>query len=53
MKLFIDLPRKYLQKLPQLPGKTNICICGPRKSGKKTLAHRLSEIYQLQVINME
>lgn len=45
--------RKFLDKLPQLPNKTNICIVGPRKSGKKTLAKRLSEIYKLRVIDFK
>ena len=39
---FINCPRNFVQKLPQLPKKTNIAIAGPRKSGKKTLAKILS-----------
>lgn len=38
----MDNPRIYLTKFPQLPLKTNICINGPRKSGKKTIAKMLS-----------
>lgn len=40
-------------KLPALPKLTNICITGPRKSGKKTIAKLLGDIYGLKVINIE
>lgn len=53
MNAFLNSPRKYLDSLPELPKKTNICITGPRKAGKKTLAKKLSEIYKLQIINFE
>jgi predicted AAA+ superfamily ATPase len=53
LNLFLNLPRKYIQKLPELPKKTNICITGPRKSGKKTIAKALSEIYGLKIINFQ
>lgn len=38
---FVNLPRQYLQKLPSIPKLTNICITGPRQSGKKTIAKLL------------
>ena len=50
---FLNLPRKYLQKLPELPRATNICISGPRKSGKKTIANMLGEIYGLPVLDIQ
>ena len=28
---FLIYPNRYLQKLPALPNKTNLCITGPRK----------------------
>ena len=39
---FLDNPRIHLMEPPKLPEKTNICINGPRKSGKKTIAKILS-----------
>lgn len=53
LNTFINSPRRYVSKLPQLPKKTNIAIAGPRQSGKKTLAKILSEIYNLKVIDFE
>ena len=50
---FLNLPRKYLQKPPTLPKTTNIFINGPRKSGKKTIANLLSQVYGLPVINLQ
>jgi adenylate kinase family enzyme len=38
LNTFLSLPRPYLQKLPSLPKLTNLCIVGPRQSGKKTIA---------------
>lgn len=50
---FLNLPRNYLQQLPKLPKTTNICITGPRQSGKKTIAGMLGAIYGLKVINIQ
>ena len=50
---FLNLPRKYLQKLPKLPRNTNIFITGPRKSGKKTIANLLGSLYDLKVLNIQ
>jgi predicted AAA+ superfamily ATPase len=47
------MARKYLQKLPELPKATNIAIVGPRKSGKKTIAKLLSQIYGLKIVNIQ
>ena len=52
LNAFLALPRKFTQKKPELPAKTNICIVGPRKSGKKTIAKMLAEIYKLKIINL-
>ena len=49
----MNLPRIYLQKLPSLPKMTNLCITGPRKSGKKTIAKLLGDIYGFKVINIQ
>jgi adenylate kinase family enzyme len=32
---------------------TNLCITGPRKSGKKTIAKLLGDIYGLKVIDIQ
>ena len=53
MNSFMNLPRIYLQKLPSLPKMTNLCITGPRKSGKKTIAKLLGDIYGFKVINIQ
>ena len=50
---FINLPRSYLQKAPCLPKLTNLFITGPRKSGKKTIAKILGDIYGLKVLNIQ
>lgn len=32
---------------------TNLCITGPRKSGKKTIAKLLGDIYGLKVLDIQ
>jgi len=49
---FILEPRKYLTKRPRLPPTFNIVVNGPRKSGKKSLAHQLSQIYGVRVVDI-
>lgn len=39
--------------MPSIPKLTNICITGPRQSGKKTIAKLLGDIYGLKVINIQ
>lgn len=53
LNAFLNQPRKYLQTLPKLPKATNICINGPRKSGKRTIANLLGNIYGFKVINIQ
>lgn len=50
---FLVYPNRFLKVLPSLPKTTNICIAGPRKSGKKTLAKLLRDIYGLKIIDFE
>lgn len=53
LNMFLSNARRYLTVLPQLPKTTNIFITGPRKSGKKTIANMLAEVYGLKVVNVQ
>ena len=52
-KIFIENPRKFLTKRPEMPKDYAIAILGPRKSGKTTVAKMLEEKYGWKAIEME
>ena len=52
-KKFYENPKKYLKSSPEVPKNYRIAIFGPPKSGKKTVANLLSELYGFKITNME
>ncbi len=52
-KKFLNNPKKYLNVPPQVPNNYRISIVGPSKSGKKTIAKILNELYGWKIIDME
>ena len=50
---FFANPKKYLKKPPQVPSKYRIGIFGPPKSGKKTVAAMLNELFNLRPMNLD
>jgi adenylate/nucleoside-diphosphate kinase len=52
-KKFLENPKKYLRRPPEVPKNYRIAIFGPPKSGKKLIANMLSELYKFKITNME
>ena len=50
---FIENPKYYLKQPPVVPKNYRVCVIGPTKSGKDTVAGMLSEIYGWRKINLE
>jgi adenylate/nucleoside-diphosphate kinase len=50
---FLQNPKKYLDTPPEMPKKYRVCILGPPKSGKNTVADLLSEIFGWKKINLQ
>jgi len=50
---FFNNPKKYLKKPPEVPKKYRIAIFGPPKSGKKTIAGLLNELFNLRTMNID
>jgi len=50
---FLENPKYYLKTPPEVPKKYRVCIIGPSKSGKNTVADILSKIYSWKKINLE
>lgn len=49
---FIENPKKYLLKPPQVPYNYRVCIFGPSKSGKNTIAQILTDMFGWKKINL-
>lgn len=49
---FIENCKKYLQAPPKVPKNYRVCILGPSRSGKNTLADFLSETFGWKKINL-
>lgn len=50
---FMKNPKKYTANYPVIPNNYRIAIIGPPKSGKKTIAKMLNELYNYKVINID
>ncbi|CAD8103243.1 unnamed protein product [Paramecium sonneborni] len=50
---FINYPRKYLCKAPQLPKTYIVSVQGPKCSGKNTVASQLAEFYGWTLVDVE
>ena len=51
-KEFMNTPGKFLHKPPFMPGEFRLALLGPRGSGKRTMATRLSEKYGWKVVDL-
>ena len=51
--MFIENPKYFVNKQPQLPSNYRIAIFGPPKSGKKTIASMLNEMFKFNIINID
>jgi len=52
MTAFKRDPRKYIDKWPQVPPTLGLAILGPPRSGKKTQANMISDMYGFQVVDL-
>ena len=51
--LFLSNPKIYLKEKPKVPIEYKIAIIGPPKSGKKTIANIINELFDLTVVNID
>jgi YHS domain-containing protein len=50
---FIDNPRRFVNKPPEMPSNFRILMLGPRGVGKKTQADMLAKFYGWRVVNFQ
>lgn len=51
MKEFVDNPRKFVSKAPEMPPNFRLLLLGPKGVGVKTQAKRLQDFYGWRVVN--